>query len=268
MKTIKTYYYTGKHNFGDVLNEYIPERLFGCKIVKDDVYSCQACFIGSILTPFLAPKGEKVNVTKYPILNIWGSGFIRPTSPKRLLIRNVKPYAVRGILTRELLSKYMKTDYSKIPLGDPGLLCSRMYKNLDMTKKYEYGIVPHYIDKQNKNLQKLQLPNSIILDIEENPDVFIKKLVQCKKIISSAMHGLIAADSFCIPNIRMILGDDIVGGDFKYNDYYSAFGIKEHNTLDLRNNNSVIKTLNFNYTITHNQIQTIQENLIRSFPYA
>ena len=46
------------------------------------------------------------------------------------------------------------------------------------------------------------------------------------------MHGLIAADSFCIPNIRIILSDNIIGKDFKYNDYYSVFGIENHNKID------------------------------------
>ena len=137
-----------------------------------------------------------------------------------------------------------------------------------MTKEYDWGIIPHYIDKGDPLLNKLKLPNSILLDIQEKPEIFIQKLVKCRKIISGAMHGLIAADSFCIPNIRMIVSDKIKGGDFKYNDYYSAFGLNTHDKIDLRKIKGDVTELNFDYKITPDKVYKIQEDLIRSFPYA
>ena len=177
-------------------------------------------------------------------------------------------HAVRGIYTKTRLEKGEYLDLHNIPLGDPGLLCSKLFTDLDMTKEYEWGIIPHYIDKGDPLLNKLKLPNSIVLDIQEKPETFIKKLVKCKKVISSAMHGLIAADSFCIPSIRMIVGDKIKGGDYKYNDYYSVFGIEKHNKLDLRTISDDITELNFKYTITPEKVNKIQKDLIESFPYA
>lgn len=264
MNNIGIYYYTKDNNFGDVLNEYIPERLFNCKIIKKDIYTAEAAFIGSILSPFLTDKEKDLTL---PPLNIWGSGFVKETNINKNFIRKIKVYAVRGLLTKKRLEVSENTTYN-IPLGDPGLLCSRVFTNLDMQKEYEYGIIPHYIDKGNPLLEKLKLKNSIILDIQESPEIFIKKLVKCKKIISGAMHGLIAADSFCIPNIRMVMSDKICGGDFKYNDYYSAFGITNHNKIDLRILKDPITRLDFEYMITSKQIEKIQEDLIRSFPYA
>ena len=173
----------------------------------------------------------------------------------------------RSKYTKELLEKMTHKKYD-IPLGDPGLLCSKIYSNEGIEKEYDWGIIPHYIDKNNENLKKLQLSNSIILDITEQPEVFLSKLVKCKKVISSAMHGLIAADSYCIPSIRMILSDKIVGGDFKYNDYYSAFDISIHNKIDLRTTNGIIKDLSIDYQITPEKVQKIQNDLIKSFPYA
>ena len=264
MKTVKIYYYNKDNNFGDVLNEYIPEKLFNCKIIKGDTKTADATFIGSILSPFLTE--DKLNL-KLPPLHIWGSGFIRATSPKRKFIRKIEVHAVRGKYTLERLIKGEHIKTAGIILGDPGLLCSRVFTNLDMTKEYDWGIIPHYIDKGDPLLNKLQLPNSIILDIQEKPEIFIQKLVKCKKIISGAMHGLIAADSFNIPNIRLIVSDKIKGGDFKYNDYYSAFGIDKHARIDLRKSDT-ITDLNFEYRITSEQVAKIQENLIKSFPYA
>lgn len=265
MKTVGIYYYNKDNNFGDVLNEYIPERLFNCKIIKKDTSTADATFIGSILSPFLTE--DKPNL-KLPPLHIWGSGFIRATNPKRKFIRKIEVHAVRGKYTLERLIKSEHIKTAEIVFGDPGLLCSKVFTDLDMTKEYDWGIIPHYIDKSNPLLNKFKLPNSIVLDIQEKPEIFIQKLVKCKKIISGAMHGLIAADSFCIPNIRMIMSDKIKGGDFKYNDYYSAFGIKNHNRIDLRKVEGDITELDFDYTIMPDQVAKIQNNLIKSFPYA
>ena len=122
----------------------------------------------------------------------------------------------------------------------------------------------------NPLLQKISVKNSVVLDINKEPTELIYEIAACKNIISSAMHGLIAADSLEIPNIRMVLSDKIVGGDYKYNDYYSAFGIKEHRVLNLREKgftDADLPTIAENYVITKAQVEKIQENLIRSFPY-
>lgn len=264
MKNINLYYFHKRDNFGDLLNTYIPTKLFNCNINSVPIENTEALFIGSILTSVLTKSKPGKSLSR---IKIWGTGFIQRPLPNQFLSRGLEVFAVRGKYTKELLEKMTHKKYD-IPLGDPGLLCSKIYSNEDIEKEYDWGIIPHYIDKNNENLKKLQLPNSIILDICEQPEVFLSKLVKCKKVISSAMHGLIAADSYCIPNIRMILSDKIVGGDFKYNDYYSAFNIAKHNKIDLRTVKMPIKDLKFDYKITSEQVKQIQDNLIKSFPYA
>lgn len=261
--TISIYYFNARPNFGDLLNIDIPKNLFNIDIVKKDVKECDAIFIGSILNPFLTTKDLFIN----KVLKIWGSGFIKPeTNTAVKLIRPIEVFAVRGKFTKERLEKYTGKSLDNIILGDPGLLCSKLYPNLDMTKEFEYGIIPHYVDLNHPNLKKLNLKNYTIIDPTLSPYEFIKKLVKCKKIISSAMHGLIAADSFCIPNIRMIVDEKIVGGDYKYNDYYSALNINNHNKLDLRED-KIYTNIEFEYSITKEQIKDIQTNLIERFPY-
>ena len=264
MKNINLYYFHKRDNFGDLLNTYIPSKLFNCNINKVSIENTEALFIGSILTSVLTKSKPVKPLSR---IKIWGTGFIQSPLSNQFLSRGLEVFAVRGKYTKELLEKMTHKKYD-IPLGDPGLLCSKIYSNEGIEKEYDWGIIPHYIDKNNENLKKLQLPNSIILDITEQPEVFLSKLVKCKKVISSAMHGLIAADSYCIPSIRMILSDKIVGGDFKYNDYYSAFDISIHNKIDLRTTNGIIKDLSIDYQITPEKVQKIQNDLIKSFPYA
>ena len=257
MKNINLYYFHKRDNFGDLLNTYIPYKLFNCNINKVSIENTEALFIGSILTSVLTKSKPVKPLSR---IKIWGTGFIQRPLPNQFLSRGLEVFAVRGKYTKELLEKMTHKKYD-IPLGDPGLLCSKIYSNEGIEKEYDWGIIPHYIDKNNENLKKLQLSNSIILDITEQPEVFLSKLVKCKKVISSAMHGLIAADSYCIPSIRMILSDKIVGGDFKYNDYYSAFDISIHNKIDLRTTNGIIKDLSIDYQITPEKVQKIQNDL-------
>ena len=126
MKTVGVYYYNKDNNFGDILNEYIPERLFNCKIIKEDIYNAQACFIGSILSPFLTENQQDVQL---PPLHIWGSGFIRVTNPRRKFIRKICIHALRGKYTKQRIEKGEGIDCSNVPLGDPGLLCSKVFWN-------------------------------------------------------------------------------------------------------------------------------------------
>lgn len=261
--TISIYYFNTRPNFGDLLNIDIPKKIFNVDIIKEEVKKCEATFIGSILNPFLTTTDLYIN----KVLKIWGSGFIKPDlNTKTKLIRPIEVFAVRGKYTKARLEKYTQKKLKDVVLGDPGLLCSYAYSNLDTTKEYEWGIIPHYVDLNHPNLKKLKLKDSIIINPTLSPDEFIKKLVKCKKILSSAMHGLIAADSFCIPNMRLIIDDKIVGGDYKYNDYYSAFDMTSHDKLDLRLEN-IYTDIKINYTITPEQIKKIQNNLIERFPF-
>jgi len=157
-----------------------------------------------------------------------------------------------------------------VTVGDPGLLLSRLFDTSKIKKIYRLGIIPHYVDIGNPLLNKIKISKSITLDIRTSPNILIQQLAQCETVVSSAMHGLIAADSFGIPNIRMILSDKITGGDYKYNDYYSAFGIKNHKCINLNNQDFTEKDLQkmkLGYNIKREQVTAIQNALLKTFPY-
>ena len=59
-------------------------------------------------------------------------------------------------------------------------------------------------------------------------------------------------------------------GDYKFDDYYSAFGIKRHNKVDLNLQEFTEKDLEFtinNYKLDKNKLTEIQTNLLSQFPY-
>jgi len=62
---------------------------------------------------------------------------------------------------------------------------------------------------------------------------FIDQLKECEMIISSSLHGLIAADAYGIPNHRVKISKLLLGGDFKYLDHYSSVKREHYEPLQL-----------------------------------
>ena len=264
-KQLDLYYFKrkGNGNFGDELNVYIPKKLFDIDVIRKTAKEAKAVFIGSVLSPFISEDNFYMNTP----VKVWGTGLIQDIPDNTKFIRPLDIYALRGKYTKAKLEKILNRTLGDIPLGDPGLLVSKCFTELDYTKKYDYGIIPHAVDMNNPLLEKFKFKNSIIIDTNEKVPDFINKLVQCKCIVSSAMHGLIAADAYGIPNIRFIASYKLIGGEFKFNDYYSAFNLDKHNIIDLRNSGDITE-LDFTYNISQKQVEDIQNKLIESFPYA
>ena len=266
------FWYRDTPNFGDALAPLLVERFSGRRVVAADVRHCRMCALGSILDSFFS-RGFSLKRRLYrqiaqPVL-VWGGGFIQPeregwTDPRRRL--DVR--AVRGKLSRERIRKYLGIG-KEIALGDPGLLCARLLEGRQIPKTHDLGIIPHFVDRENPLLGYFPADNSILIDVGAPPLDVLEQIASCKAVISSAMHGLIAADSLGIPNIRMVLGDKLMGGDYKFDDYYSAFGIENHLrvVLDGRSKFPDVQSIIDRYTIPREVVETICANLLEAlFP--
>ena len=230
-----------KNNFGDILSLEILQYYYNKAPVEkcQNNAKCDTVFIGSHLELFLKNKKQKIKrKNQIKTLQIVGSGFIAPENyyeeKEEKLIRKVKVLGVRGKITKERLEKNLKKDLSHITLGDPGLLVSNIFDTSKIKKTYKVGIIPHYIDEGNDLLRNIKIKDTLIIDIKDNTKNVMEKIASCDFILSSAMHGLIAADSLLIPNRRIVLSDKVVGGDYKFNDYYSVFEKKNPNPIDLK----------------------------------
>ena len=60
---------------------------------------------------------------------------------------------------------------------------------------------------------------------------FIDEVLSCNMILSTSLHGIIIGDAYEIPSYRISLSDKLIGGDFKFNDYYSSVKRKEQNII-------------------------------------
>lgn len=199
-------------NYGDALGKYLVEKISSKKVVFAfpkkfsifDWFSPIYVTVGSILA----------NVNHKCI--VWGSGII----DQKTKINKAVYLAVRGPQTRS----YLMTFGYEVPevYGDPALLLPRFF-NPKVEKKYKYGFVPHYNDyeivkdwyKGNKDVLLIDMMTN---DVERKTIEFL----QCEKIISSSLHGIIIAHAYGIPAVWQKISDNIFGDDIKYRDYFES----------------------------------------------
>lgn len=285
MKAVNVFYWLGSPNFGDMLNIDICKKLFSVNPVETSPKECEATFIGSTLDDFLYKRAFKFTrqyrslFAKEPV-KIWGSGFItgenkfvkRKWNLPETYFRRFKCVAVRGRLSLERLKKIdKKQNFDNVILGDPGLLAPRLLSGKP-DKKYRIGIIPHHHELDFPIWEYLAnyISDATIIRVDGNVEDTIRQIAQCEVILSSAMHGLIVADAFDIPNARLVASNMLIGGDYKFDDYYSAFDIDKHRKIDLckdKISDELINSVVSGYVSKKEKVNEICDQLVRVFPY-
>lgn len=203
-----------RNNLGDILSPIIANHFGSKKIIRISKRKCHKVehyfMIGSILQ----------RCTSNSI--IWGSGLISENSickenPKKVL-------AVRGPLTRQ---KLIEQGIACPEIyGDPALLLPEVYPATKREAKYKLGIIPHFLDKNDPGLKGFTDNSEIkIIDIQNRePLKVIDDMLNCKKIISSSLHGLIISDAYHIPSVWTQFSKPIEKDNFKFQDYFASVG--------------------------------------------
>jgi hypothetical protein len=151
---------------------------------------------------------------------VWGSGIIE----KNEMVEKATFLAVRGPKTRNRL---LELGY-KVPeiYGDPALLLPTLIKDASQ-KKYELGIIPHYVDfdkihdkfSENKDYKVINL---ITHDVVKTT----QEILECKRIVSSSLHGVIVPQAYNIPALWVKFSDNLSGDNIKFYDYFESVGIQ------------------------------------------
>lgn len=205
------------NNFGDAINPW----LFGACTGLSPVSRMRLWttfgrptyfFIGSIL--------DNLNLRNAVVC---GSGFIeRQASVRRLPSRVI---ALRGPLSREILVRAGLADCPKV-YGDPAILLPLYFQPPTYRKKWAVGIIPHYVDKEI--VQRLEIESDglsyRILDIEGDLGSVVSEICQCEVVLSSSLHGIIAAHAYGVPARWLKFSGALLGGDFKFEDYSLGIG--------------------------------------------
>ena len=197
-------------NFGDALNKPLVEAIAGKEILRINEEK------GSLDSPAYSAIGSIIQFLNRPCI-VWGSGIIGLDYELKAKPREV--LAVRGPLTRKRLLD-LNISCPEV-YGDPALILPR-YFPATKSPTYELGIVPHYVDADNQFLPKDERIK--IINVYDKPMEVVKQILDCRRIMSSSLHGLIVADAYRIPSLWLKFSRKIFGKDFKFYDYYASIG--------------------------------------------
>ena len=237
-------------NAGDDYNQYLIGKLYTCKTIRCD--NPDICLCGSILT------SKNISRCKY----IVGAG-IQNEKHINNIPRSSTYLAVRGKTTVDILRKHGIDVDDNILLCDPGLLLSLFYTpSHEMKKQHKIGIIPHYLDEPYVRKSyggKYHIISMNTWDIEK----LVDDILSCEVILSSSLHGIIFAHSYGIPAYHIQIQDFFKNGNFKFQDYYSAFKDVQYRKFQLENGSiDVDEILNFHeecQKIANPQLETISE---------
>lgn len=222
-------YFDRQLNVGDAVTPYLVHKLTGKEVYR----------VHSNSVVHLLGVGSIIHQARSRSL-VWGSGVIDPAwLPGRDALEHARFLALRGRLTQQLLAAN-GADVAASKLGDPALLMPRFHQPARSHRHYRIGLVPHYVDLENPLVRYMAgLPGVKLIDVRQQPEPFIDALGECDSVISSSLHGLILADSYRIPNRWVRFSDGLVGGEFKFHDYYSTTDAPESCVMSIEDRAAV-----------------------------
>lgn len=207
---INAFWWRGTRNFGDSLT---PELLgyYGYQALHNQPEKATISGVGSLIQ--ILPKNFNGIIL--------GSGCI---DNKLYNLPNAQFKLVRGDLSINSLGIAKDTS-----IGDPGLLADRLLAT-PVKKKFEIGLVPHFVDKAHPWIKKMIQSGGnrvLLINVQDSAANVAQQISQCEMIFSSSLHGLIVADSFHIPNVWLELSKNVIGNGFKFHDYNTAINFEQ-----------------------------------------
>ena len=205
-------------NFGDNCNLLLLAELSGCPVV---------------FTAIDEPVRKVVAVGS--ILNwcdshcvAWGPGL---ASASDCVNPHADIRATRGPLSRQRAREC--GNKSSPALGDPVLLLPKVFRPI-VEKKYRLGIVPHYVDQLKVGrMAGNRWEETGVVNVFESPEKVVRAILSCERIVSSSLHGIIAAHAYGIPAQWVSFGGPIGGDGMKFRDYFESVGVKRAVAVDL-----------------------------------
>lgn len=266
-------YYAKVNNMGDNLNSVIIEKCFGYNVLRSSYVNATISGIGSCLGELTYDNNKKKNLKKFissiffPKIYVWGTGFLEyENTPRKFFKKNTIISAVRGELTKKRVEKMLGIELS-VPMADAGILASYLLDEMP-EKEYDVGIIAHFREKDHPKFAELtkKFKKSIFIDVQDDPINVTKKIAKCGVILSSSLHGIIIADSLNIPNKHIVVTDKLLGDGYKFDDYYSAYGLK-HEFIDLNKEDvDNLDIIREQYKIKSEVVEKKKKEMIECFP--
>ena len=248
-------------NYGDRINPFIMSKLTGLRIIHDQSrFRKRFTCIGSILDRSFVDDTI-----------VWGTGFISNNSYPKTLKLDIR--AVRGPLTRDILISHSV----KCPpiYGDPSILVGDYIPIKNNKKTCILGVIPHYsedFDSLAHNTKNSNYANDItIININKHPITVVEEIAKCQYIASSSLHGCIMADVYRIPCFHVVFSNNVIGGNFKFDDYRLGLNSKALYQLDMTHKpfdaEALMKCVDNSTLVQLEDMNYAKQRLISSFPF-
>lgn len=198
----RVHYHLGRPNFGDDINPWFFSRVGGADFRWGRTDRTHVLGIGSV-----AAKLTDRSV-------IAGSGFIEPVA-RRFLPRPAGVFSVRGRLSAEILGVEPRH------FGDPVSLIDLLVPAPPAGT--HLGLVPHACNyRAYRELAVRLRPEIRVIDPRAGPLEVVAQIAGCARVASQSLHGLIVADAYRLPALWIAPTSSMVGGAFKFRDYFST----------------------------------------------
>jgi pyruvyltransferase len=193
-------WHVGHPNFGDDINPYFFQKLLGRPVRFVRRSEAHLLGIGSILNAS-APGSVVV-----------GCGLLTPgMAPGMDSVARI--VSLRGHLTAEAIG------FDPGHYGDPAVLVARLFPR-QQTAQFRLGVIPHHT--RAAVCRRLIGRDTLFIDPAWHPLKVLDAINQCSGILSQSLHGLIIADAYGVPNGWLAPEEGMVGGEFKFADYYGT----------------------------------------------
>lgn len=199
----RVFYHLGRPNFGDDINPWFLAALTGREFRWGSTRRSHLLGVGSI--------AAKASAHSWAM----GSGLLEPVT-RAERPRCGRVVALRGALTAEMLGAAPSF------LGDPVLLMDRLLER-PAVRAGRIGVVPHAISVRAWRHLLRGRDDLTLIDPRGDPLSVVKAIAACERVVSQSLHGLVVADAYGIPAVWIEPAPGMVGGRFKFDDYFTAF---------------------------------------------
>lgn len=203
-------------NWGDKLNPVLIKLLSG----KDVLHQDEVPVVLDVPVHLVIGSGLQTMDSRNVV---WGMGFISSKRSPSGMPRCVN--AVRGPLSRKRLIEH-GIECPEV-YGDPALLCPLFFPQ-SSHKRYDLGLILHHREVGVEPIPTFPPDVSVkLISVTDTIEGFLADICSCRQILSSSLHGIIAAHAYGVPASWLKLSNLPIGDDFKFRDYFSSIGVDD-----------------------------------------
>jgi hypothetical protein len=146
----------------------------------------------------------------------------------------------------------------------------RYYQPTAPRDKHPLGIVPHFKDWQLAIDLFGDRQDIRIIDVKRSVEAVIDDIVACETIVSSSLHGLIIAQAYGKPAAWATLSDKVIGGGFKFVDYFLGAGFAEPQSpiiINIDHPQTTEELMSAAVSTDHLDLNSVADRLLDACPF-